>query len=430
MVNSRNIASLILGFGSLLGSTHPTDGTTSYTKRTKLSYNTAYQFSAVHAAVPASCIADSYDSYKAIVARCPTSVLKDIKVPVGGQIVLSGLKTQTVAFAGKTEFAASPNGRAPTFPLILFSSSTDTRIVGLNGSVIHGHGEDYWDQGGGNKGCLKPKTWRVDGVVDSVIDGITILNPPVHCFAISNSKHVTLKRIKIDASLADKPCAQIPRTIKRVEVGGPAGRSCGHNSDGFGISESSHIKIIKSVVYNQDDCMALNSGSDITFGDNVCSGGHGIGIGSVKSNKIVTGAKIVNCTIRKSENGVRIKTYDDAVSASVSDISFKNITLESIGKFGIVIQQDYRNEGPTGKAGNTVPIKGVKLEDIKGTVTGANGQAIYVNCGKGTCTDWKWQGIDITGGTIKKGGPSGCIAPPSDILSFCKSAKRTKVNKT
>lgn len=257
--------------------------------------------------------------------------------------------------------------------------------------------------------------WRVEKVVNSDIEGITILNAPVHCFAISNSDHVTLSSIKIDGSLADKKCSEITRVNKRVDVGG--GKSCGHNSDGFGISGSTHIKIQNSVVDNQDDCLALNSGSDITFVNNVCVGGHGVSIGSIKTGKIVNGAQISNCTIRRSENGVRIKTYDDATSASVTGVSYKDITLEDIEKFGIVIQQDYRNEGPTGIAGNTVPITGVKLQNIHGSVSG---QAVYINCGKTTCKDWKFTDIDITGGKVLKGAPSGCIAPPTSVSSFCK----------
>ncbi|KAE9976105.1 hypothetical protein BLS_002247 [Venturia inaequalis] len=416
MVTSRNIAFLILGFGSFLASAHPTDsakalGTTAENLRRPMRIRAR----GVNSEVPASCIATSYNTYKAIVAKCPTSVLLDIKVPVGGQIALTNLKSQTVAFAGTTEFAPSPNGRAPTFPLITFNSSTDCRIVGLDDSVIDGHGEDYWDGGGGNKGIQKPKMMRIEKVTNSNIEGINILNAPVHCFAISNSKHVTMSWITIDGSMADQPCAKISRNIKRVDVS--KGAKCGHNTDAWGISGSTHIKIENSVVDNQDDCLALNSGSDITFENNICSGGHGISIGSIKSNKVVTGAKISNCTIKGSENGIRIKTYDDATAASVSDIKVKDITLEGIQKFAIVVQQDYRNEGPTGRAGNSVPIRGVSLQNVHGTVSG--GQAVYVNCGKSTCTDWKFQGIDITGGTIKKGGPTGCIAPPPGISNFC-----------
>lgn len=149
MVNSRNIACLILGFGSILGSAHPAElskvhgttksGTTSSSSSSSKSgtsaksgssaksngstksnsdtntntlntakggatFNTAtsaasamtIHVNGTESRVPADCIATSYASYPAIVAKCATSILKDIKVPVGGQIAITNLKSQTV----------------------------------------------------------------------------------------------------------------------------------------------------------------------------------------------------------------------------------------------------------------------------------------------------------------------------------------------
>jgi polygalacturonase len=294
------------------------------------------------------------------------------------------------------------------------------KIIGLEGNILHGHGEEYWDGGGGNKGVKKPKFMRIEKITDSTIEALHVVNAPVHCFAISGSSHVTLNRIKLDSSMGDKKCSELTRTNNHADVGG--GKSCGHNSDGFGISGSQHIKIMNVVVDNQDDCLAVNSGSDITFENNYCSGGHGVSIGSIKSGAKVTGVHVANITIRNSENGVRIKTYDDATDASVSDITYKDIKLIGIQKFGIIIQQDYRNDGPTGKAGNVVPIKGVSLKNVAGTIAGGKGQAVYINCGRGTCSNWDFSGIAITGGKIVKAAPSGCIQAPASAAAFCKGS--------
>jgi polygalacturonase len=298
----------------------------------------------------------------------------------------------------------------------MFSGSSNTRIVGLEGSILHGHGEEYWDGGGGNKGVKKPKFMRIEKNTDCVIETLHVVNAPVHCFAISGSQHVTLDGITLDSSMGDKRCSELTRTNNHPDVGG--GKSCGHNSDGFGVSGSQHIKIQNVNVQNQDDCLAVNSGSDISFTNNFCSGGHGVSIGSIKSGAKVSGVHVSNTTIKNSENGIRIKTYDDATDASVTDITYKDITLIGIEKFGIIIQQDYRNDGPTGKAGNTVPIKGVKLQNVKGNMS--KGQAVYVNCGRGTCSNWEFSGINISGGKINKGGSTGCIQAPASAAAFCK----------
>jgi polygalacturonase len=62
-------------------------------------------------------------------------------------------------------------------------------------------------------------------------------------------------------------------------------------------------------VYNQDDCVAINSGTDIIFRNGYCSGGHGLSIGSVggRSDNTVNGVSFTTSTVTKSVNGIRIK---------------------------------------------------------------------------------------------------------------------------
>jgi hypothetical protein len=45
--------------------------------------------------------------------------------------------------------------------------------------------------------------------------------------------------------------------------------------------------IQNSFCYNQDDCLAINKGSNIQFLNNFCSGGHGISIGSIQEGSVV-----------------------------------------------------------------------------------------------------------------------------------------------
>jgi polygalacturonase len=298
----------------------------------------------------------------------------------------------------------------------MFSGSSDCTIIGMPGHEIHGNGQEYWDGGGGNKGIRKPKFMRIEKVTDSSIVGLYVINTPVHSFAISGSDRVTLDGIRLDNSAGDKPCSALQRSARHADVGG--GKACGHNTDGFGVSGSKGIKIINVHVDNQDDCLAVNSGTDIHFMNNYCSGGHGISIGSIKSGAKVSGVHVTNSTIRNSENGVRIKTYNDATDASVSDVHYKDIKLEGITKFGIIIQQDYRNDGPTGTAGNSVPIKSVSIKGVKGTMK--SGQGVYINCGRGTCSGWELSDIAVTGGRVVKAAPSGCIQAPASAAPFCK----------
>lgn len=86
MANIQKVARLILGLGSLMGTALPANSAAA----------TTMNVIGVAAEVPPECIATSYTSYQAVVAKCATSVLKDISVPVGGQIVLTGLNSKTV----------------------------------------------------------------------------------------------------------------------------------------------------------------------------------------------------------------------------------------------------------------------------------------------------------------------------------------------
>lgn len=130
------------------------------------------------------------------------------------------------------------------------------------------------------------------------------------------------------------------------------------------VGSSSSITISNSVVKNQDDCLAVNSGTDITFTGNTCSGGHGISIGSVggRSDNTVKNVKVSNCSIKDSDNGVRIKTVSGA-TGSVSGVSYSGITLSNIAKYGIVIEQDYENGSPTGTPTTGVPITDLTISN-------------------------------------------------------------------
>ena len=52
-----------------------------------------------------------------------------------------------------------------------------------------------------------------------------------------------------------------------------------------------------STIHNQDDCLAINKGSNIVFQRNTCIGGHGISIGSISSDATVSGITISGNTI-------------------------------------------------------------------------------------------------------------------------------------
>ena len=108
--------------------------------------------------------------------------------------------------------------------------------------------------------------------------------------------------------------------------------------------------------------------------------------------------------------GVRIKTIQGA-SGSVSNITYSNISLEGITKYGIVIEQDYLHGGPTGEPTAGVPIKHVILSNVKGTVA-SGGKGKYIICA--SCSDFTFSNVSVvtTGGALL---PSVCKGTPSGV---------------
>jgi polygalacturonase len=91
-------------------------------------------------------------------------------------------------------------------------------------------------------------------------------------------------------------------------------------------------------------------------------------------------------------------------------VTYQDITLSGITDYGIVIRQDYENGSPTGTPTNGVPITDLVLNNIQGSVE-SSATDIFILCGSGSCSDWTWTDIDVTGGETS----TGCENVPSGI---------------
>jgi galacturan 1,4-alpha-galacturonidase len=316
----------------------------------------------------------------------PLTLQGPFTVPSNKVIELTGLASgTTVNLRGTITWAKGTLDK--THYLITFSGS-NLKIDGT-GATFNGNGPEYWDGQGGNGGVPKPKFIRLNGVSGGSLKGLKVVGSPVQSFSIKASQF-TIDGVTIDlrGNNFDKA----------------------HNTDGFDVSGSSGLTIQNVHVYNNDDCLAVNSGSDITFKNNYCWGGHGVSIGSVKTGDAVDGVYVSNTQIVNSDNGVRIKVYNDATNAHVNNVHYSDITLSNIAKYGIIIQQDYTNSGSTGHPGKNAPITDVVLNNVKGTMKG--GEAEYIICGN--CKTFQFSGISITGASKKSNCtgisplPSGC----------------------
>ncbi|KAJ0163345.1 putative endopolygalacturonase D [Colletotrichum tanaceti] len=345
------------------------------------------------------CIVTEYADIANAVATCTDITLSNIAAPENGPIDLQKLKNgATVTFDGTTTFATTVDKKFD--PIII--SGTDITVTGAPGHVIEGNGAAYWDGLGSNGGGDKPNHFVVvKKTTNAKITNLNIKNWPVHCFSMTGNQGLTLSGVNLDNSAGDEPNAQ------------SGSKAAAHNSDGFDIASSSNVRLENIRVHNQDDCVAVTSGTDIVVDNLYCYGGHGLSIGSVggKSDNTVDGVVFSNSAIVKSTNGCRIKS-NAGTTGEVSNVTYRNITLTDISTYGIDVQQDYLNGGPTGEPTNGVKISGIHFVDVVGTAT-SRAYNYYILCGDGSCSDVTFENTRITGGG--KGGS--CNFPASGCPS-------------
>jgi polygalacturonase len=109
-----------------------------------------------------------------------------------------------------------------------------------------------------------------------------------------------------------------------------------------------------------------------------------------------------------SSNGARIKSNYNT-TGFISNITYSNIVLKDIDTYGIDVQQDYLNGGPTGSPSNGVIIENILFKNVTGTTSGSDSTNYYVLCGDGSCSNIVFDDVHITGGALN----SSCNFPAS-----------------
>ncbi|KAI1175653.1 glycoside hydrolase [Nemania sp. FL0916] len=308
---------------------------------------------------------------------CATIVLSNVAVPSGTTLDLSDLEDGThVIFEGTTTWGY----KEWTGPLLQIEGK-DITITGASGSVLNPDGARWWDGEGGNGGKTKPKFFAAHDLTgSSSIVNLNIQNTPVQAVSINGCDGLTVTNMVIDNSAGDS--------------------EGGHNTDGFDIGSSSGVTITGAKVYNQDDCVAVNSGTDITFSGGLCSGGHGLSIGSVggRDDDTVENVTFKDSTVTKSQNGIRIKAVAGA-TGTIQGVTYSGITLSDIENYGILIEQNYDGGDLHGDPTSGVPITDLVIENITGS-GGVESDAynVAIVCGSGACSGWTWSGVSVSGG--------------------------------
>jgi hypothetical protein len=143
-----------------------------------------------------------------------------------------------VVFQGTTTF-----GYEEWSGPLLSIAGANIVVTGASGHVINGDGARWWDGKGSNGGKTKPKFFYAHKLTGtSSITGLNIKNTPVQAVSINGASGLTIANMVIDNSAGDTD-------------------ALGHNTDAFDVGESTNIVISGANVKNQDDCLAVNSGT-------------------------------------------------------------------------------------------------------------------------------------------------------------------------
>ncbi|XP_020554802.1 probable polygalacturonase At3g15720, partial [Sesamum indicum] len=169
------------------------------------------------------------------------------------------------------------------------------------------------------------------------------------------------------------------------------------NTDGIDISASTNVRIHDCLVATGDDCIAIKGGtSNVHISNIACGPGHGISIGSLGEaggHDQVEGISITNSSFTRTENGVRIKTWQGG-SGFAKNITFSRITFVAADN-PVIIDQYYCPHKKCADKTFAVKISDVRYSGLHGTSIGKQA-TINFSCSEVVpCTNIVMDDVDI-----------------------------------
>ncbi|KAE8730936.1 putative Pectin lyase superfamily protein [Hibiscus syriacus] len=270
----------------------------------------------------------------------------------------------------------------------------------IDGLILTGHGT-FYGQGStvwrlndcSRSNCARlPATLKFIKVTDAIIRGIKSIDPKGFHIMISMSRNFRIFEVDLHAP-ENSP-----------------------NTDGIHMSKSDLVKISRTVIATGDDCVSMIHGStNISIKKVICGPGHGFSIGSLghyDDEADVSGIVVKNCSLRETDNGVRIKTYKTNSPSKASGIIFQDLIMTRV-RNPIIIDQEYGNKKHS--RSSKVRISDVHYINIRGT--SISKVAVDLLCSASN----PCQGIHIDNINLQYAGPQ------NDNLPFSSNCRNAKV---
>ncbi|KAK6124922.1 hypothetical protein DH2020_041333 [Rehmannia glutinosa] len=187
----------------------------------------------------------------------------------------------------------------------------------------------------------------------------------------------------------------INATISRLHIIAP---STSPNTDGIDVGSSTNVLINNCTMETGDDCIAIKGGtSNVTISEIACGPGHGISVGSLGQGgkrDEVEGISISNCTFNRTQNGVRIKTWQGG-SGFARNINFSYINFTEADN-PVIIDQFYCPHQICTNETSAVEVSNVTFTGLRGTSICTN-STVSLQCSDTVpCTNIVLADVDIT----------------------------------
>ncbi|KAM5580457.1 hypothetical protein ABKV19_009949 [Rosa sericea] len=249
---------------------------------------------------------------------------------------------------------------------------------------------DFTLSGGGTFDGQGQKTWKA---IDPKNPKASAINIRFHAVKKSLVKDITSLNSK-NFHINVISCEQL--TFDHVTVTAPGDSP---NTDGIHIARSTGVNVTDTNIGTGDDCISIGDGTkQLTITKVTCGPGHGISVGSLgryDKEDPVEGVNVKHCTLSKTTNGVRIKTWaKNPHPSTCSEIHFEDIIMNDVQN-PIVVDQEYCPWNQCDKqASSQIKISNVSFKNIRGTTSTPLG--VKIVCAKGLpCEKVEMTDIDL-----------------------------------
>ncbi|TDZ25731.1 Alpha-L-rhamnosidase rgxB [Colletotrichum orbiculare MAFF 240422] len=267
-------------------------------------------------------------------------------------------------------------------------------VNGFGHGTFDGNGQTWYDLVKGESNYpRRPHALLLDGVVDSVFQGLRFVQAQMWTVTIINSKRVLLQDIYVNNTSANRNPAR--------------------NTDGANTLYSDGIHFRRWDVANGDDCIAAKANStNILIQDVVFRGGQGVAVGSIGQYagrfEVVENVTVRNVVAYGSRYVGRVKTWTGeqlgyppngggAGLGYARNLSWDNVTVYNGEQAPIYVMQCITYNGQQGNCSTSLfDVSDISFANFRGTVEG--GRVAYLQCSRshGGCDGVRIENVDLT----------------------------------